>query len=124
MPLRSERRFVLRDVAYVLKGRFSLTDRAGKDETATQHIAMFNRRLRQQRFFRTPYLGMADCVATVRPIGEAGFPVADERLQGVRDLGWMLHDRSPERSGYIFFRPQTVDGMIDTSLDDDPVTAC
>ncbi|WP_447413249.1 type I-E CRISPR-associated protein Cas5/CasD, partial [Clostridium perfringens] len=45
------------DVAYVIEAHFTMTERAGPDDSAAKHIAMFNRRAAQGQCFHRPCLG-------------------------------------------------------------------
>src|SRR3546814_13345627 len=48
---------VLIDVAYVIEAHFTLTARAGPEDSAAKHINMFNRRAAQGQCFHRPCLG-------------------------------------------------------------------
>src|SRR5690625_7918182 len=51
---------ILRDVAYVIKAHFSLTDRAGPDDTDGKHLDIFNRRARRGQCFQQPCMGVRE----------------------------------------------------------------
>src|SRR3546814_14085966 len=48
---------VLIDVAYVIEAHFTLTARAGPEDSAATHINTFNRRAAQGQCFHRPFLG-------------------------------------------------------------------
>lgn len=103
------------DLAYVVHGRLTLTERAKAGESTGQHLAMFGRRARQGRFFRDPYLGFRHLAADMALLDEADVPAPSEALLGDRDLGWMLHDRHPDDGRFHYFRARMIDGFIDTT---------
>lgn len=57
---------ILRDVAYVIEAHFDLTDKAGTDDTAGKHLAVFDRRARKGQCFHMPYLGVREFPAHFR----------------------------------------------------------
>lgn len=108
------------DVAYLIEARVDLTDRADPGESVGQHLSIFRRRVRQQRFFRQPYLGMREFDASIVDAGDLD-RVGHESLRGARDLGWMIYDRTGRGKELRFFRPTMVDGIVDlTNLGDTP----
>jgi CRISPR-associated protein Cas5d len=105
---------VLVDVRYHLRATFELTAAAGPRDSAAQHSAMFRRRLSNQRFFRTPFLGHPTLPATVVPVDRTADPTSSLKGSGDIDLGWMVYDldlASPDRRRY--YRPVMRDGVID-----------
>lgn len=107
---------VLVDVAYVIEAHFTLTDRAGPEDTAAKHIAMFNRRASQGQCFHRPCLGTREFAADFALLDEdAPLPVYDPPLtQREIDLGWMLHDIDFANGNESrFFRAQMRDGAIE-----------
>ncbi|WP_431470627.1 type I-C CRISPR-associated protein Cas5c [Sphingosinithalassobacter sp. LHW66-3] len=109
---------VLVDVAYVIDAHFTMTARAGADDSAAKHISMFNRRAAQGQCFHRPCLGTREFPAEFELIEEgAPLPEAapEKRLvERDRDLGWMLHDIDFARDNESrFFRAQMRDGVID-----------
>jgi CRISPR-associated protein Cas5d len=81
---------VLRDAAYVVHARFTLTAKAGPDDTVAKYAAMFERRARAGQCFQRPCLGSREFAAEFRLI-EAGEPdpPADNSDE---NLGWMFYD--------------------------------
>ncbi|MGK2287189.1 type I-C CRISPR-associated protein Cas5c [Pedomonas sp. V897] len=107
---------VLVDVAYVIEAHFTMTDRAGPEDTPAKHIAMFNRRAQQGQCFHRPCLGTREFAAEFELLGpDDPLPVYDPPLtERDRDLGWMLHDIDFARGNESrFFRAQMVDGVIE-----------
>ena len=104
---------VLRDVAYLIKAHFVLTDRAGSDDSAGKHLSMFNRRASKGQCFHRPYLGTREYAADFALVTDAVPESTLAQDQQHRDLGWMLHDidfqndRTPR-----FFRAILQDGVI------------
>ena len=108
---------VLTDVAYVIEAHFTLTPRAGADDTAAKHISMFNRRAARGQCFHRPCLGTREFAAEFALIDE-GAPLPDSTLsadQRDADLGWMLHDIdfAGGRNESHFFRARMADGVIE-----------
>jgi CRISPR-associated protein Cas5d len=77
----------LRDVDYVIEAHFTLTNKAGKEDTVTKFLEMFTRRLEKGQHYHQPYLGCRECVAEVEPVKDTPAP-----LEESRDLGIMLWD--------------------------------
>lgn len=77
----------LRDVDYLIEARFSLTRRAGPEDTVRKFLDMFHRRLAKGQCFHQPYLGCRELVADFLPPDGTETAIADSR-----DLGLMLWD--------------------------------
>ncbi|MDA5194523.1 type I-C CRISPR-associated protein Cas5c [Govanella unica] len=107
---------VLVDVAYVIEAHFTLTSKAGPEDTPAKHINMFNRRAAQGQCFHRPCLGTREFAAEFELIPDgASLPFsqldADKRNA---DFGWMLHDIDFARDNASrFFRAQMKDGVIE-----------
>ena len=56
----------LKDVAYRLHGRFSLTDKAGESDNAGKFAEMFKRRAKKGQCFNQPYLGCREFSCSFR----------------------------------------------------------
>lgn len=105
---------ILRDVAYVIEAHFDLTDKAGTDDTAGKHLAVFDRRARKGQCFHMPYLGVREFPAHFRLLETAETLTPDASLIGERDLGWMLHDIDFTKDMIPrFFRATMVDGVVE-----------
>ena len=107
---------VLVDVAYVIEAHFTLTARAGPEDSAAKHISMFNRRAAQGQCFHRPCLGTREFDAEFALIPD-GAPLpacelpADKREA---DFGWMLHDIDFANGNESrFFRAEMKDGVIE-----------
>jgi len=111
---------ILRDVGYVIEAHFSLTNRAGSEDSVGKHLDIFNRRARKGQCFQMPCLGVREFPANFRLVEESErFPDRTE-LAGERDLGWMLHDIDFDRAmAPRFFRARMQDGVIDVPPWDD-----
>ncbi|PWR18276.1 type I-C CRISPR-associated protein Cas5c [Zavarzinia compransoris] len=108
---------VLIDVAYVIEARFSLTAKAGLEDTPAKHISMFNRRAELGQCFHRPCLGTREFPAEFALIPE-GAPLPPCELPPDKrddDLGWMLHDIdfANNRNESRFFRAMMNGGVID-----------
>ena len=108
---------VLRDVAYVIEAHFTMTAKAGAEDSPAKHISMFNRRASQGQCFHRPCLGTREFAAEFALL-EAGEPLPspDPALdKRDADFGWMLHDIdfSSGRNESRFFRAVMKDGVID-----------
>ncbi|MBN1364807.1 MAG: type I-C CRISPR-associated protein Cas5 [Syntrophaceae bacterium] len=101
---------VLRDVAYVIEAHFEAINSDGENEG--KHLDQFNRRLKKGQCYYQPYLGTREFSANFEEIDE----IPTSKLEGERDLGWMLYDIDfNEDSGNkpMFFRVQMRDGVIE-----------
>lgn len=106
---------ILRDVAYVIEAHFELTEKADASDSIGKHLDIFNRRARKGQYFHSPCLGVREFPASFQLL-EPGVaePIADDALQGNRDLGWMLHDIDfADDMTPHFFRAQMLDGLIE-----------
>lgn len=107
---------VLVDVAYVIEAHFSMTDKAGTEDTPAKHISMFNRRAEQGQCFHRPCLGTREFPAEFALIAD-GAPLPPCELLVDRctaDFGWMLHDIDFANGNESrFFRAQMKGGVID-----------
>lgn len=107
---------LLVDVAYVIEAHFTLTPRAGAEDTPAKHLAMFNRRAAAGQCFHRPCLGTREFAADFALVPERA-PLPESTLppdQRKRDLGWMLHDIDHAAGGVSrFFRARLGDGVLD-----------
>lgn len=107
---------VLVDVAYVIEAHFTMTDKAGSDDTPAKHLSMFNRRAEQGQCFHRPCLGNREFAAefTLIPEGAALPPCELEADKRDANLGWMLHDIDFANGNESrFFRAEMRGGVID-----------
>ncbi|HZV17526.1 MAG TPA: type I-C CRISPR-associated protein Cas5c [Sphingobium sp.] len=107
---------VLVDVAYVIEAHFTLTDKAGVEDSAAKHVSMFNRRAAQGQCFHRPCLGTREFDAEFALIPE-GAPLPPCELATDKrdvDFGWMLHDIDFAHGNESrFFRAVMKDGVIE-----------
>jgi CRISPR-associated protein Cas5d len=107
---------VLVDVAYVIEAHFTLTDKAGAEDSAAKHASMFNRRAAQGQCFHRPCLGTREFDAEFALIPE-GAPLPPSELPVDKrdaDFGWMLHDIDFAHGNESrFFRAVMRDGVIE-----------
>lgn len=107
---------LLRDVRYRLHAEPKLTKQAGKGESLSKFVAMFQRRAKRGQCFHQPYLGCRefDCrfdLVEDNAAGESNLPTQDRN----RELGWMLYDMdfsNPDDPSPLFFKAQLNDGVI------------
>lgn len=107
---------VLSRVAYVIEAHFTMTDKAGAEDTPAKHISMFNRRAAQGQCFHRPCLGTREFDAEFALIPDGAPLPACELEPGKRDadFGWMLHDIDFARGNESrFFRAVMKEGVID-----------
>jgi|SRR5208283_4615635 len=101
---------VLRDVAYVIEGRFELTSHS--DNNSGKHINIFRRRASAGQCFHRPYLGCREFSAYFEPV--EGEPPTSSLIGKEEELGWMLHDIDFEHGMQArFFKATMRDGIID-----------
>ena len=109
---------LLAGVAYVIEGRFVLTDKAQADDTPAKHISMFNRRAREGQCFHRPCLGTREFAADFHLL-EEGEPNPASTLperDRDRDLGWMLHDIDfANNATSRFFRARLQGGVLEVA---------
>lgn len=100
---------VLRDVAYVIRAEFLMTDRAGPDDNEGKFLDMFRRRVERGQCYRRPYLGTREFAAHFGPV-----PGEYDPIDEGRDLGWMFYDfdYSTQPPGDRFFRARLQNGRI------------
>jgi len=101
---------VLRDVSYIVRAEFLMTDRAGPDDNEGKFLDMFRRRVEKGQCYRRPYLGTREFAAHFGPV-----PDSYERIPEDRDLGWMFYDFDYQITPPAdrFFRARLEDGRID-----------
>lgn len=100
---------MLRDVEYLIKAHFEMTEKAGAEDTPEKHYNIFLRRARQGQCFYKPYLGCREFPAEFELIEEMlPMPISE-----TKDLGWMLYDidfKNDMRP--MFFRAQLNNGVV------------
>ena len=89
---------LLRDVDYVIRAHFEMTDRAGPEDTVVKHQQMFWRRAEKGQCFHRAYLGCREFAADFavvhhdEPVPEPEEKLLELGFGTLRDLGYMLHD--------------------------------
>jgi CRISPR-associated protein Cas5d len=109
---RSQRNTVaLRDVDYAIAFEFSLTTKAGADDTVRKFEEMFERRLEKGQHFHHPYFGCREFAARVEPLRESPQAV-DPGVE--RPLGMMLFDveHTEEGARPLFFEARLTGGVL------------
>lgn len=105
---------VLQDVHYIVEAHFTMTSKAGAQDSAEKFYAMLCRRLRQGQCYHQPYFGCREFPAKFRLYEEELLPALLQT--GERDLGLMLYDMDyskPGRPSPTFFRAALKDGTLD-----------
>ncbi len=109
----------LRDVSYVIDAHFSLTDKAGEEDTPEKHYNIALRRLRKGQHFMQPVLGCREFPAYVSLVEEAELvPQGFYSQDSERDLGFMLYDldfSNPDAPEPLFYRAVMRAGVIDVA---------
>ena len=108
---------LLVDVAYVIEAHFTLTDKAGPEDSPAKYLSMFNRRAGAGQCFHRPCLGTREFPADFELL-PPGAPLPENRFPAdppVRDLGFMLHDIVGPRREPRFFRAELVGGVLDVA---------
>jgi CRISPR-associated protein Cas5d len=105
---------VLRHPAYVIEAHFTMTAKAGADDSVGKHLDIFNRRAKKGQCFQQPCFGVREFDAQFELLDDSqSTPTHDSSLQGTRDLGWMLHDIDHDNGSMPrFFRAEMIDGIV------------
>lgn len=104
----------LRDVAYRIHGRFSLTDKASSSDNAGKFADMFKRRAKKGQCFNQPYLGCREFSCDFHLVEDV--KQHELAISESRDLGWMLYDMDyQDKAGAmpLFFNAAMKDGVIE-----------
>jgi CRISPR-associated protein Cas5d len=102
----------LRDVNYIIHGTFSMTEKAGPEDSPIKFAEMFRRRAEKGQCFNQPYLGCREFTAHfewIDPDSEQRTPITE-----TRELGYMLYDLdySGENPAPRFFKAQLESGRL------------
>ncbi|NLE08895.1 MAG: type I-C CRISPR-associated protein Cas5 [Dehalococcoidales bacterium] len=95
---------LLRDVDYVIHAHFTLTDKAGDEDSVIKHREIFLRRVEKGQHFHHPYLGCREFPAYVSliplnsPLPEPQQHLSELGFGAPRDLGYMLFDIQHDES--------------------------
>ena len=102
---------ILRDVAYVIEARLSLTEKAGPDDTLMKYVEMLERRAENGQCFHRPCLGCREFAADFAPVAPDAIP---EAIPDSFRLGRMLYDidytTQPPRP--MFFNAELKNGVL------------
>lgn len=104
---------LLKDVRYRIHAQFSMTDKAGPQDSAAKFADMFRRRAEKGQCFNQPYLGCREFTCDFALMDETQEPVIP--IMETRDLGFMLYDLDysiPSQPSPLFFRAQMENGII------------
>ena len=102
----------LRDVDYAVRATFSMTAKAGSDDSVKKFEEMFERRLEKGQHFHQPYLGCREFAARVEPLDGTPPPAIDQGVE--RPLGMMLFDLeyAEEVARPLFFSARLANGVL------------
>jgi CRISPR-associated protein Cas5d len=104
---------LLKDVRYRIHAQFSMTDKAGPQDSAAKFADMFRRRAEKGQCFNQPYLGCREFTCDfvlVDDLTSEPSPIPESP-----DLGFMLYDldySNPSAPSPLFFRAQMENGII------------
>lgn len=103
----------LRNVDYLIKAHFTITDRGGPEDNVNKFVDMFVRRVAKGQRFHQPYFGCREFVAEVLEGDDAPNPIPDNR-----DLGLMLWDivYRQGRNTPLFFEARLKSGVLEVPL--------
>lgn len=104
---------VLRDVHYVIDAHFTMTDKAGPEDTPEKHYAILSRRLRNGQCFHQPCFGTREFPAHFRLFEGNEMPFFGTPLTS--ELGLMLYDMdfsNPRDIRPTFFRAKVENGVM------------
>jgi len=103
----------LKDVDYVLHAEFSMTAKAGAEDSVTKFEQMFLRRAANGQCFQQPYFGCREFPVDFELIElKEKLPVP---IEETRDLGWILYDLDYSGNEPLpqFFQAQMENGSLD-----------
>lgn len=107
----------LKNVAYIVKAHFDMTDAAGPDDTPEKHYNIALRRLRKGQCFNQPYFGCREFAASVSLVeDESSTDCFDFAYRDIpeQDLGFMLYDIDFDHGMKSqFFRAVMRNGVLD-----------
>lgn len=100
---------MLKDVEYIIKAHFEMTQKAGETDTPEKHYNIFLRRARLGQCFNQPYLGCREFPANFELVeGQIYQPIGE-----TKDLGFMLYDIDFKNNMQpVFFRAYMENGII------------
>lgn len=100
---------MLKDVEYIIKAHFEMTQKAGETDTPEKHYNIFLRRARAGQCFNQPYLGCREFPANFELVeGHIYQPIKE-----TKDLGFMLYDIDFKHNMQpVFFRAYMENGVI------------
>lgn len=103
----------LRDVEYIIHAEFSMTAKAGPQDSVTKFEQMFIRRATNGQCFHRPYFGCREFPVDFEFVAKEAERIP--ALLETRDLGWMLYDMDYTGKEPMpqFFNARMVDGCID-----------
>lgn len=105
----------LRDVDYAIRASFTMTSRAGPEESMRKFEEMFERRIEKGQHFQQPYLGCREFSARVELL-QGPPPAIDAGVE--RSLGMMLFDIEHPKEGStehprpLFFAARLARGVL------------
>lgn len=103
---------MLKDVAYIIKAHFEMTDKRGETDSPEKHYNIFLNRARKGKCFHQPYFGCREFAAKFTLLEEAA-QGQDVPIDLTKDLGYMLYDLDFKRNMEpVFFRAYMEKGTI------------
>jgi len=104
---------LLKDVRYRLHGEFTMTKKAGPQDSAAKFADMFRRRAEKGQCFNQPYLGCREFTCDFALVD--GDTASPDPINDTRDLGFMLYDldySNPASPTPMFFRAHIENGSL------------
>ncbi len=104
---------MLKDVAYIIKAHFEMTDKKGETDTPEKHYNIFLRRAREGQYFHQPYFGCREFPVHFQLLEREADFIANKPIDESKDLGYMLYDIDFKNNMQpVFFRAQMENGII------------
>ena len=100
---------MLKEVEYIIKAHFEMTQKAGETDTPEKHYNIFLRRARAGQCFNQPYLGCREFPANFELVEGHTY----QTIKETKDLGFMLYDIDFKQNMQpVFFRAYMENGVI------------
>ena len=101
---------MLKDVCYIIKAHFEMTEKAGADDCEEKHYSIFRRRAEKGQCYHHPYFGCREFPVQFELLDDT---FSEKPISESRDLGWMLYDIDFKNNmDPVFFRAEMQNGII------------
>ena len=105
---------ILKDVNYLIRAKFQMTNKAGQSDNIKKFEEMFKRRLERGQCIFQPYLGCREFAAFFAPATGK-----EQAIELSKDLSWMLYDLNYLPDGQVtpeFFHAKLENGVLSVPL--------